>query len=654
MKIICSLTHLSLTLGGKKLFDQASLTFTEGDRIGLLGLNGHGKSSLFKVLAEELAPDTTTPPILFDKSKAFCLPNGKLDLFFIPQDCNLDLHGHLSIEDYFWQFYPMLAKVNEELDRVNEQLNQNNTSPEILQKQKDLIEILEASDAWSLQQRFESYLSYFEITELKTPIVELSGGQQKKILLSLGLSTSSPVILWDEPTNHLDLETLEYFEQELQALSKSYFIISHDRTFLAKVTNKILSIKGKKLHPFNGSYADYLAHLEEKETERQLVLQRLKNTLKRETDWMRQGIKARGTRSKKRVENFHDLSSRVKQLKDEAHRKLQLTVDSSQRKTKILVDIKELNFSYDHDPVFTNLNLELWRGDKVGLIGPNGAGKSTLLKLITGELRPTTGLIKRPDDLTIAYFSQNREELDPDLTAFQYLGDGKDTVIQSNGQPLHLNSYLDRFLFEREDAHKSLKVFSGGERNRLQLAKHLLKKADLWIFDEPTNDLDLETLEILEKTLIDLKGTLILISHDRSFLSGVTNKVWLMTSSGVEKFEGGYAQAEDYIAVRQLEDQLKNEVPQKKKSQSDPLSPKQKALSESEVKAQREKLEQDIAQYEQVIEKITESLSVMEASGDFSPEKAKSYGELKARLGELEEKLLLFYEELEKLNDKVN
>lgn len=642
MKILATLTNLSLTLGGKKLFDKAQLTINQGERIGLLGLNGHGKSSLLKIIIEDIKADTTIPTFMFDKTREFCRPDGKLDVLLIPQEIDMRRYGTVPIIDFFWSFYPELYETHCALEEINKKLENDYTNESYLALQQDYQTKLDNADAWNLQQRYESYLKSLELFDLQQELHDLSGGEQKKVLLSLGLAAPHALILWDEPTNHLDLETLDFLEGELKTSSKTFIVISHDRTFLAKVTNKIVSIQHHKLHPFQGSYAEYLEHLATQEQERQALLAKLKNTLKRETEWMRQGIKARGTRSKKRVENYVDLKSKVSTIKEQAKRLLDMNMTASSRKTKILVDAKKVSFAYPQQtPLFENLNVELWKEDRVGLIGPNGVGKSTLLKLLMGELQPSSGTIKRADDLNVAYFSQHREELTPNLTPATYLCEGNDTVHLANGSTLHINGYLERFLFQRADAHRPLSHFSGGEKNRLQLAKHLLKKADLWIFDEPTNDLDLETLEILERTLCESKGALILISHDRSFLSQVTNKVWYLTAEGFESFHGGYSQVEEYIATLQLEREL---------SQMSGETPAPSSTPKPEVVKKvvdKEQLQKDILNYEQVIAKINESLQKMEKEGDFSGEKAQVYGELQAKLGQLEEKLLTFYEDLE-------
>jgi ABC transport system ATP-binding/permease protein len=642
LKILATLTNLSLTLGGKKLFDKAQVTINQGERIGLLGLNGHGKSSLLKIIIEEIKADTTIPTFMFDKTRDFCRPDGKLDVLLIPQEIDMRRFGRIPIIDFFWSFYPELHEIHLALEDINKKLESDYTNETYLALQQEYQLKLDDADAWNLQQRYESYLKSLELLNFQQEIHELSGGEQKKVLLSLGLAAPHALILWDEPTNHLDLETLDFLESELKSSSKTFIVISHDRTFLAKVTNKIVSIQHHKLHPFQGSYAEYLEHLATQEQERQALLAKLKNTLKRETEWMRQGIRARGTRSKKRVENYVDLKSKVSTIKEQAKRLLDMNMTASTRKTKILVNAKNVSFSYpEQGPLFQNLNVELWKEDRVGLIGPNGVGKSTLLKLLMGELSPVSGTIKRADDLNVAYFSQHREELTPNLTPATYLCDGNDMVHLANGSVLHINGYLERFLFQRADAHRPLSHFSGGEKNRLQLAKHLLKKADLWIFDEPTNDLDLETLEILERTLCESRGALILISHDRSFLSQVTNKVWYLTADGFESFHGGYSQVEEYIATLQLEreiNQLGDEAPKTKNSQK---TQKPKRVID------KEQLSKDIATFEQIISKITESLQKIEEEGDFTGEKTQVYGELQARLGDLEEKLLRLYEDLE-------
>ncbi len=500
-----------------------------------MGLNGKGKSTLFKILTGDLVPDHSSPPFEFNKARGDGDENKRFSLFYVPQELPLDGNRNLTLKEYFFVFYPELKSVYE-----------------------NSLHQFEEMHGWDLIQNYESYLKHFGLPDLNKLVADLSGGEQKKILLSLGLSCRANLILWDEPTNHLDIETIKLFEDELNSTSKAFMLITHDRFLLSKLTRKIFHIQHGRIESFNGSYTDYLAFLEREESSKLHLLDKLKNNLEREQAWMRQGIKARGTRSKKRVENFLDLKSRVSTIKSEAKKNLDLTLQKSGRQTKVLVSFANLTFSYPgYSPLFENITGEIHKGNKIGLLGKNGVGKTTLLKLIRNEMTPVSGAMKTADNLQIQYFSQKRDELEIDTTPHQLLGDGSDFVSLPDGTKKHVASYFESFLFHRDDIHRPLKTFSGGEKSRLQLALNLTRSGDILIFDEPTNDLDLETIGILEEKLTEFQGAVILISHDRAFLSTVTNKVWLLEDQKLQNFEGGYEQVAPYLEALEMERDLK-------------------------------------------------------------------------------------------------
>jgi ATP-binding cassette subfamily F protein uup len=634
MSILCSLKNLNLSFGNKTLFKDATLTIQSFDRIGLLGLNGHGKSSLFKILAGPLTPDTSTPPFIFDKSK------NDYSVFLVPQELILESDDLVSIKDYFYRFYPDLEKVHLELLDINERLAENH---DLIHRQKELLEELEHGDGWNIYHQYESYLKYFGLYDFDRPVRDLSGGEQKKILLALGLSTPRNLVLWDEPTNHLDLETIKKFETEMSAIKKTFILVSHDRYLLSKLTDKIFHIQNGKIRPFDGSYQAYLKFLAEEEHANLLLLQKLKNSLSRETDWMRQGIKARGVRSKSRVESYHQLKDKVSEIRANAKKELDMTISSSQRKSKKLVELKDICMSYDK-PLFKDINLIIGKGDKIGLLGPNGVGKSTLVNIISGIVKPQKGTVKAIDDLKVQYFSQKREELDPETTPFQLLGDGDDFIHLPDGRSVHVSGWFESFLFNKDNIHRPLKTFSGGERNRLQMALNLTKAGDLWIFDEPTNDLDLETLQILETKLKEFKGSLILISHDRAFLSNTTNKVWLLDNQTLESFNGGYEQVEAYLEARELEKQMiEEEVPQS------PSKPKEKKKKQSNKEKERIKfLEKEMPIWEAELEGISQKLENFDYS-NMDQDTSNKLAELTEKQQGLEEMILEGLEELDEL-----
>lgn len=628
MSLLCSIKNISLTFGTKTIFKNAQLSISTGDRIGLLGLNGKGKSTLFKILEGSVVPDHSTPPFEFNKARGDGDDSKRFSLFYIPQELPVTGHEDVSVKDYFFVFYPELKALYEtHLDEF------------------------ERLHGWELIQDYESYLKYFGHTDLDKKITDLSGGEQKKILLSLGLSSIANLILWDEPTNHLDIETIKLFEDELNSTSKAFMLITHDRFLLSKLTRRILHIQHGRIENFDGSYTDYLAFLERSEQAKMSLLNKLKNNLEREQAWMRQGVKARGTRSKKRVENFLDLKDRVSTIKSEAKKTLDLSLQKSGRQTKVLVSFADMDFEYSKSKVlFEGITGEIHKGNKIGLLGQNGVGKTTLLKLIKGDLNPTAGKMKTAENLQIQYFSQKRDELDIDTTPYQLLGDGNDFVALPDGSKKHVISYFESFLFERDDINRPLKTFSGGEKSRLQLAFNLTKPGDILIFDEPTNDLDLETIQILEEKLAEFPGAVILISHDRAFLSTVTNKVWLIDEKKLQNFEGGYEQVSPYLDALEIEKELRDNSAPAPAATPAPVAPAPAApkVMSNKNKQRLETIYTDIESTESKIKIIEEKIAGLDYTKLADPKN----GELKILTdaqSTLEERLLALYQELEEL-----
>jgi ATP-binding cassette subfamily F protein uup len=638
--ILCSFRHLSLSFGSKALFEDAELVIKKGDRIGLLGLNGKGKSSLFKILEGELGADQSIPPFTFDK-------NEKYSYFHVPQDMPTHIPTETTINDVFWFFYPEGKKVIDELDTVNMRLTEANSEAD-LKRQEYLLVQMEDHNLWNLQQSFLSYCKSLNLLDTEEQLENLSGGQKKKILLALGLSANKELILYDEPTNHLDIDTIRLFEQELLSSDKTFILTTHDRYLLGRTTNRIFQINQKKITSFEGNYTDFLEQQAQREKDRLLLLNRLKNSFRREDAWMKQGIKARGTRSKKRVENFNDIRSNIRAVKEGARRELELNIDQSKKKSKVILEAKSLGFSYPHkDPLFENLNFSIYRGNKVGLIGENGAGKTTLLKVLSGMLKGFEGDIKTSPDLKVCLFSQQRDELPLEKSPYELLGDGSDQVALADGKTKHVMSYFKSFLFDGDEIHRPLRTFSGGERNRLQLALNLKKSADIWIFDEPTNDLDLETLLILEKTLESFKGSVIIISHDRAFLKNTTNRLFVLEDGLLDVFEGGYEQAETYLEAMALERELDRQDPVQqtkastthKKEQAPEQTTKVNRFDRGDILKSIEEIEAFIGK----IDNIMNDIGSLQASA----ETADKLAQLSLKKSEKEDELMKLYEKLE-------
>ncbi|MBI2521863.1 MAG: ABC-F family ATP-binding cassette domain-containing protein [Bdellovibrio sp.] len=582
MGTLCTLQNLTLTYPHKTIFQNITFTVNEGERIGLLGLNGHGKSSLFKILADVIPPDTTVPPFSFDKNKNF-------SVFIVPQELPI-LEG-VSLSDYFFEFYPEFKIIKQQLDQINIKLTSGNDDfDSLLAKQTQLYEELNKKGEDRIYNSYLSYLKFFGLTDHTQTMSDFSGGEQRKVGLALGLSAPHELILWDEPTNHLDLETIDVFEDELLNSKKTFMIISHDRSLLNNVVDRIIHIQNGKIKSFVGTYLAYLDFLKEAQREREKELDKLSNYQRRETAWISRGARARRTKSKKRIEDYGLLNQKIRELKDQAHKQVELNLKNLGRKTKILVQAESLGLCFDNKKLFTNLTFKIARGDKIALIGKNGVGKSSLLKLIMGKLQPSAGMVRCAENLSFGLFSQKRENLNPEETPWHLVGEGIDFVISNTGEKRHVTGYLENFLFTPDEIKRPIKTFSGGEKNRLQLAQFMRHAQDIWIFDEPTNDLDLETIGILEEELKNYSGALIVVGHDRTFIENVTDQCWLIHDGGLEIFTGGFSQAEMFLEAITLESDLKN-LAEKRNSGSikDKLSYKDKQrllVIQSEIEAQ--------------------------------------------------------------------
>ncbi|MFP5384927.1 MAG: ABC-F family ATP-binding cassette domain-containing protein [Bacteriovoracia bacterium] len=642
MTTLLTLQNLSLHYPHKVIFDKVTFTLNQGDKIGVLGLNGHGKSSLFKVIAGQVTPDTTVPPFIYDKNKEFTF-------FYVPQEL-----PHLekwTIENYFFEFHPEMGALKKKLDQINEKLNSSPPDFEkLIHQQTHIYEELHKLGEDRLHAQYMSYLRYFGVEDPGRLMSSLSGGEQRKVALSLGLSAPQELILWDEPTNHLDLETIQEFEEELQTSRKTFMIISHDRSLLNNVVDRIIHIQQGKLLSFNGTYEAYLEFLQEEQKRREKELDKLSNMQRRETAWIRRGVQARRTKSKKRIEDYGQLNQTIQDLKARAHKSVNLNLQGSGRKTKILLSVEELTLKFGDRTLFDNLNFAIAKGDKIALMGRNGVGKSSLLKILLGELEPTSGKVNRAVGLDTGYFSQKREALNDNETPWKMIGEGIDYVISNTGEKRHVASYLENFLFSSDEIKRPIHTFSGGEKNRLQLAQFMKHARDIWIFDEPTNDLDLETIGILEEELRNYEGALIIVGHDRSFINNVTDKCWVLHEGQLEKFEAGFSQAELFLEAIHLEEEMKKKAaPPVEVSKTSPAAAPKMTNKE---KNRYEVLPGEIEKIEKRIEKLKEELGAIDYSS-MDKDKKLRMEKAQADLDAQEKKLEVLFDEWADLEGKL-
>ncbi|MDD2767539.1 MAG: ATP-binding cassette domain-containing protein [Methylococcus sp.] len=518
------LSEIGIAFGVKPLLESASFQVDPGERVGIIGRNGEGKSTLLKILAGQIAPDG---------GEVWRQPG--LRIGFLEQMPALPESA--TIYDAVADGLGEVGRLIAEYHHWSEKIADGDMS--CLDRLGTLQQDLEAADGWSLQQRVDLVLNRLDLPADK-PVQGLSGGWQRRVALARALVIEPDLFLLDEPTNHLDLETIVWLEQQLLQFAGAVVLITHDRAFLQRVATRIVDLDRGKLTSWPGDYRDYLlkkaAALEEEEKrnaefDRKLAI---------EETWIRQGIKARRTRNEGRVRALKRMrSERAERRSRQGVAKLE--VEQAERTGKLVFEAEHLSVAFGGAPVVGDFSALVLRGDRIGLIGPNGAGKSTLLRLLLGEQQPDSGRLKTGTNLKVAYFDQLRAQLDPDQTIIEAVGDGKEW-ISLNGQQIHVVSYLGNFLFSPERARTPVRSLSGGEKNRVLLARLFSQPCNVLVLDEPTNDLDLETLELLEEMLGEFDGTVLLVSHDRAFVDNVVTGVWVFEGGGViSEYVGGYS-----------------------------------------------------------------------------------------------------------------
>ena len=517
------LKKVSIAFGTHSLLNQADFQLDEGERVGLLGRNGEGKSTLMKIVMQQIHAD---------EGEVWLKPELRIAV--------LEQMPELPDEETVYDVVAGgLGEVGEWIKRYHDlTLHMTDMNDAAMKKMGDLQHKLDVHNGWQIQQRVESVLSRLNLPA-ETKVQDLSGGWKRRVSLAKALVIEPEVLLLDEPTNHLDLDSILWLEEQLVNFKGSILFVTHDRSFLQKLATRIIDLDRGQLVSWPGDYKDYLvkkaAALEEEATQNALFDKKLAE----EEVWIRQGIKARRTRNEGRVRSLMQLRKERSQRRNVLGT-TKLTVASGESSGKKVVEMQNVNFGYPDKPVVKNFSTVIQRGDKIGLIGPNGAGKTTFLKLLLKELDPDSGAVEQGTKLQVAYFDQLREVLDPEITVADSIAGGNDHVL-INGEPRHVMSYLSDFLFAPARARSPVKTLSGGEKNRLLLAKLFTKTANLIIMDEPTNDLDMETLELLEERLVDYEGTLLIVSHDRAFLDNVVTSVLAFDGKGnVDEFVGGY------------------------------------------------------------------------------------------------------------------
>ena len=579
--------EVSLEFGDQLILNSVSMALEPGERVCLIGRNGAGKSTLINIIAEKIEPDSGE-----------IIKQSHLRVSQLEQ--SLPETQDISVKDYVAQGLSHLQVLLKDYEKLSHQYTENDAAG--LRELEDLQHQIEAEGGWHIDQRVNTIISELNLPgELK--LNQLSGGWRRRVALGKALVSNPQLLLLDEPTNHLDLSTIQWLENRVLNFNGAVIFITHDRAFLQKLATRIIELDRGNLSSWPGTYKDYLVNKEKALEEESKTNALFDKKLSEEEAWIRQGIKARRTRNEGRVRSLMGMREEVaKRLKPQA--KARIHIEEAEQSGRKVIEAYNICHSYGEQTLIDKLSLKVLRGDRIGLVGNNGVGKSTLLKILLGEIEPNSGTVKIGTNLEIAYFDQLRRNLDPEKTIAQIVGEGSD-YIKLNGKERHVIGYLRGFLFTAKRAMTKIKVLSGGEKNRVILAKLLTRPSNLLVLDEPTNDLDVETLEVLEDRLSEYKGTLIIVTHDRKFLDNVVSSILVFEDSGtIQNYAGGFsdwvkhgkhlAEMDNPISSKDKDSENTN----KKRVKSNKLSYKLK-LELDALPENIESIEQEIAALEQ-------------------------------------------------------
>jgi ATP-binding cassette subfamily F protein uup len=626
---LVTLREASLSFGGPLLLNHANLAIEPGERIALLGRNGTGKSSLLKCIAGL---------IQLDDGELSRIQN--LRWAYLSQEVPTTVTA--SVFDTIAEGLGEIGRKLSEFQHISHALSEHHDE-KLLDKMGRIQHELDELGAWKLNQRVTTMLTRMNL-DGQAMMNHLSGGLRRRVWLARELISEPDLLLLDEPTNHLDITNIEWMEEFLHSYKGTLLFISHDRAFVQRLANRIVELDRGQLSSWDCDFQTYLVRraqaLDAEVTQNKLFDKKLAQ----EEVWIRQGIKARRTRNEGRVRDLKKLRDERRARRDQLG-KARINLQDAERSGKLVAEVTDINFSYPERKIISDFSTTIMRGDKIAIIGPNGSGKTTLIKLLLGELKPDSGTVKLGTQLEVAYFDQLRNQLNEEKSVIDNVGEGS-TRITIGDQSKHIIGYLQDFMFTPDRAQTPVKALSGGERNRLLLAKLFTKPANILVMDEPTNDLDVETLELLEELLLNFNGTLILVSHDRAFLNNVVTSTLIIEDDGIiDEFVGNYDDCMRQRTHKSTQQPAAAEHTDKVVIQP-PAKNKTKKLS---YKDQREldTLPAKIEQFESELEKLNQKMS----NPELYKESAKAVASLKERSQSLQLELKQAYQRWEELEN---
>ena len=533
------LRSIQVSFGGPAVLDNISLSIDNGERVCLLGRNGTGKSTLMKVISGQVKPDSGE----IERQQ-------NLVVATLQQEVSAGIEG--TVFDVVADGLGESARILQDYHRAIHRLSIEHTSQAEAELERTQ-HAVEVADAWKLNQQVEAMLSKMDL-DGDAEFSSLSGGMKRRVSLAQALVQQPDLLLLDEPTNHLDLSAISWLEEQLLSFKGALLFVTHDRSFLRKIATRIVDLDRGELKSYPGDYDNFLRRKDEFLKAEAEANAQFDKKLAQEEVWIRQGIKARRTRNEGRVRALKQLREQRKQRR-ELQGTASMKIAEADRSGKLVTEVTDVDFNYEGDPLIKDFNTTIMRGDRIGIIGPNGAGKTTLLQILLGNLKPQQGKVKTGTNIKVAYFDQMKAQLDENASAIDNVAHGRER-IDINGQSTHVVGYLQNFLFSPERARAPIKSLSGGERSRLLLARLFSQPANILVLDEPTNDLDIETLELLEELILEFSGTVLLVSHDREFLNNVATSTLVFEGNGhIAEYVGGY---DDWVRQRTIDPFISN------------------------------------------------------------------------------------------------
>ncbi|MBF0252305.1 MAG: ATP-binding cassette domain-containing protein [Candidatus Omnitrophica bacterium] len=629
---LISLQEISLDFGDHLIFDKLSMKIEAGERVALLGRNGSGKTTMMKVMAGEI--EVNKGNVVYQKD---------LCLAYLPQEVPTGITG--TVFDVVLSGLGPQVKLLSDYHHLMHRL-QSEDSSELMDQISKLQDEIDSSGSWNLNNRVENVIGQMKI-DPESDFEKLSGGQKRRALLARALVANPDVLMLDEPTNHLDIEAIDWLEGLLNGYKGTVFFITHDRTFMTRLATRIVELDRGKIMSWSCGYQVFLQRKQAALDNEEAYWANFDKKLAQEEIWIRRGVKARRCREEGRVKEL----LRLREEKSKQRKQMGLVRMSAQKSSVSghrVIKVSNLGFSYGDTCLIRDFSAQVMRGDKIGVIGPNGSGKTTLLNILLGKLAPQKGKARQGASLEIAYYDQLREALDEERTVAENICEGNGEVIV-NGKPRHIISYLQDFLFTPERGRTQVRLLSGGERNRLLLAKLFAKPSNLLVMDEPTNDLDIETLELLEELLLGYPGTLLLVSHDRAFLDNVVTSTIVLEGEGeINEYPGGYS---DWIQQRKVKMiEISKSIEQKKTDLKEKDKKIMRKLTFNEKKEQ-EGIEEKIIKLEQEQQVLFSLLSDTETYRK-NPEKIAEAKEKSENLKEEIVKAYARWEYFETFRDK--